>query len=136
MFEFKCGHEGCYMPWAFVYNGVVMVQSRHSGEMHTNAIGLTELYRVMRASQGVETLSTADFALSTVRRALVTLLDAAAPVAGFELVCIDKRCSLPWGVIANGTLYVVSWHGEKHANSVHVDVIKLLFGVKHGLNGG
>ncbi|MBK8188956.1 MAG: hypothetical protein IPK79_00715 [Vampirovibrionales bacterium] len=124
------------MPWAFVYNGVVMVQSRHSGEMHTNAIGLAELYRVLRASQGAETLSTADFALSTVRRAEVMLPGAPATTPGFELVCIDKRCSLPWGVVANGSLHVVSWHGEKHINSVHVDVIKLLFGVRYGLNGG
>lgn len=135
MIEFKCSADGCFAPWAYIYNGVLSAQSRHSGKIHTNAIGLTELYRIMRASQGMDTLTPADIAMSTARRTLVELPGHPEPVPGFELVCIDKHCTLPWGVVANGTLAVVSWHQERHANTVHVDVLHMLFNARYQLNG-
>jgi len=136
VFEFKCSHAGCYLPWAHIYNGVMTVQSRHSGHIHNNAIGLGELYRIMRQSQGIDAMSGADFAMTTARRAMVTTPDAIDPVDGFELICIDKRCTMPWGIVAKGRLFVVSWHQAKHANSVSIDVLRLIFGAKYHLNGG
>lgn len=136
MFEFRCRHEGCYLPWAYIYNGVVSVQSRHHGQIHTNAIAIVELYHILKASQGSSSLLPIDLALSPVRQTEVTHPLLGTHIAGFEMICIDKRCTLPWAVVADGLVSVLSWHGEQHVNTVHVDVIRLLFGLKYRLAEG
>ncbi len=39
----RCGQ--CGLPWAKVCNGVLLVESRHHGDRHVNAIALEELIR-------------------------------------------------------------------------------------------
>lgn len=33
----------CDLPWGYIQNGVLIVQSRHHGETHTNVIAISEL---------------------------------------------------------------------------------------------
>jgi hypothetical protein len=37
----QCGH--CELPFAYVQNGVLLIQSRHSGETHINAVRIEDV---------------------------------------------------------------------------------------------
>ena len=41
-----CGEDGCTLPWARVQNGCLVVQSRHNGMTHTNAIPIDKLAEI------------------------------------------------------------------------------------------
>ena len=41
----------CGTPWAKIINGVLVVESRHRGEKHTNVLALEELRRLMEQSR-------------------------------------------------------------------------------------
>jgi len=40
----RCGQ--CGLPWAKICNGVLVVESRHHGDRHVNAIAIAELERL------------------------------------------------------------------------------------------
>lgn len=47
----KCHRDGCWLTWATIVNGVLMVESRHDGHRHHNAISLDVLLQLMLASR-------------------------------------------------------------------------------------
>lgn len=51
----RCGQ--CGLPWAKISNGVLVVESRHHGDRHVNAIALPELTRLWQEAQRAETES-------------------------------------------------------------------------------
>lgn len=42
----RCGV--CGLPFATIQNGVLMVESKHNGDKHTNVITLAELEKLLR----------------------------------------------------------------------------------------
>lgn len=47
IFECSC----CKLPFARIQNGVLIIESRHHGEKHTNVIALAELLRMISADE-------------------------------------------------------------------------------------
>lgn len=41
----------CGLPWATIQNGVLMVESKHNGDKHTNVITLAELVKLLQEWQ-------------------------------------------------------------------------------------
>lgn len=40
----------CRLPFAVVENGVLVIESRHHGEKHTNVLSLEAVYELVKAS--------------------------------------------------------------------------------------
>lgn len=53
-----CGCAGCELPFAYIQNGVLVIESRHHGEQHVNVLRLEELIRLLQAAQ-IEVFGTA-----------------------------------------------------------------------------
>jgi hypothetical protein len=45
----RCGQ--CGLPWAKICNGVLVVESRHHGDRHVNAMALEALMRLWAEAQ-------------------------------------------------------------------------------------
>jgi hypothetical protein len=43
--------SSCRLPFARIHNGVLIIQSRHHGQPHVNVISLSDLVRLLEASQ-------------------------------------------------------------------------------------
>ena len=53
----SCGHAGCGCPWLTVHNGVIIVESRHHGEVHRNVLAVIELLRMCAEEGAPDALS-------------------------------------------------------------------------------
>jgi len=47
----------CNLPFAYLRNGVLVVQSRHHGQSHQNVVAVSELSRILTVSVVVPALS-------------------------------------------------------------------------------
>lgn len=124
------------MPWGTIMNGALIVESRHGGERHLNAVSLHVLYKLLLLSRaqrdGWDRLAAGDFALTTVRPAQVELPVFPQPVAGLELLCM--HCVRPWAYAINGRLLVESGHGgEGHINQLEDKTILAVFGTRYSI---
>lgn len=84
-FPLKCAH--CDLPWAHIQNGSLIVDSRHGGQLHTNAIALPTLHVILSLS----------------------LTQEVGP-----LVCRVDACGRPWAIPQTGRLFCYVWHSRDH----------------------
>lgn len=119
----RCQH--CSMPAAFVYNGVVTVDSKHNGHTHSNSISRKRLIDLLRLSQGGISLSDLVQAMTITGHTYDTGVVGDQPA--IILRCYRPDCNAPWGYIVDGNLYVTSWHDrEKHQNIYSTDVLRTI----------
>ena len=138
MISLRCRDELCRLPWGSVINGALLVESRHGGEKHLNAISLHILYKLLLISRtqrdGADLVGSV-FVFESIRPALVRLPVYQEPVPGLELLCV--HCQRPWAYAINGRLMVESAHGgETHINQLEDKTIKAVFGTKYAIEGG
>ena len=51
IFTMRCHERTCSRPWGHIYNGVLSVESRHGGEVHSNSIALATLLKLLQNSR-------------------------------------------------------------------------------------
>lgn len=116
----RCSCGTCRMPWAKIYNGILLVDSEHRGKRHTNGIALDVLRQVMQT--GIE-----HFDDKNAWAQPVTFTRRSALIAGVEtdvlaLLCIHPDCGLPWAYVTNEFVIVEAEHNRfKHPNRLHLN---------------
>ena len=60
-----CTHDGCRRPFATLRGGVLVIQSRHGGETHTNEVAVAELVRLWLGEDAARVLLLAMTLLAT-----------------------------------------------------------------------
>lgn len=43
-----CGCAGCELPFAYIQNGVLVIESRHHGEQHVNVLALAQVIELLQ----------------------------------------------------------------------------------------
>ncbi len=89
----------CELHWAQVQNGALIVDSRHGGQIHTNAISLPTLHMILAQSNS----------------------DA------MHLTCRQFGCNRPWAIAQNGRLFCHVWHQrDHHQNTLSISGVERL----------
>lgn len=125
--ELRCRH--CANPYMHIYNGVVTVDSRHGGHIHTNSISLSLLLQLAEISAAhldyAEMLEAQRLAGLPLHEPIQQQLDGWV----IPLRCFRRECSTPWAILVGGAIHIVSWHRqEKHCNQLPFETVKILTG--------
>ena len=118
----------CPIPFIYVYNGVVSVDSRHNGHIHSNSINVELLLLLARITKK----HSSEFGILTAQTNAG--LSVIQPVErsdgwGLALTCHRGECNAPWAYLINGNIQITSWHQqEKHCNVVSYDSLCVLMG--------
>lgn len=127
----RCTCGGCRLPWAKVYNGILLADSTHRGKRHTNGVALQTLREIMR-------VSATDLSLETLSELYLTvqprqILRGGVAVDALALICHQPDCGLPWGYIVDGVFVLDSQHSEvSHSNELHGNGIDAIVGSLQG----
>lgn len=123
-----CNHPGCNKPWLHIHNGLLIVESRHSGHQHINSCTLSQMVGLLRATTG----RVSEASLSAILPddlEPVELVMEEETVWAAPLRCYRAACRLPWGYVYNGILAVDSYHDfEKHRNQITLPMLGRLMG--------